>query len=219
MKHKWLKWLLFLPIVLVAIVGGILLGTQSKDLINHQGMLTDKFGQPLNGPFSMVFSVYDGATVQTPLWSETRSVTVNKGIYSVRLGELTPLPNSLFNGADRYLGIKVGADAEMTPRSKLTSVPYSFNAQRVLGKKLQTGTATLSVSSSSFATVHITFPETFNTKPQVVTSGLSSLIGSETFLAATITNITVTGFDVTYRSLSGNPASGTATFDWTAVGD
>jgi hypothetical protein len=41
---------------------------------------------------------------------------------------VTPLPANLFSGADRYLGIKVGSDPEMTPRQRVTSVGYALRA-------------------------------------------------------------------------------------------
>jgi hypothetical protein len=55
----------------------------------------------------------------------------------------------------RWLGIKVAADPEMTPRQRLTTAPYSFNALTGLGAKIvnvtvqQNSTRTLLPTSSS----------------------------------------------------------------------
>ncbi len=62
--------------------------------------------QPFNGTTSLEFSIMlDSVTT----WSETLSeVTVVNGLYSVVLGETTPLPTNLFEGvSERMLNVKV----------------------------------------------------------------------------------------------------------------
>jgi hypothetical protein len=50
------------------------------------------------------------------------------------LGSVTTLPGSVnFNSTPLYLGVKVGADSEMTPRIQLTTSPYSFNSDLLDG--------------------------------------------------------------------------------------
>jgi hypothetical protein len=95
--------------------------------INYQGYLTDSGGTPINGPVSMQFSIYDTPTGGSVLWTETQSVAVNNGIYSINLGEVTPI--TLAFDAQYYLGVTVGTDPEMTPRRSLTNVPYAFRAK------------------------------------------------------------------------------------------
>jgi hypothetical protein len=75
----------------------------------------------------MVFSLYSVATGESPIWNETQNVTVINGVYSVNLGDVTPI--SLPFDLPYYLGVKVGEDPEMTPRSPLTSVGYAFRAK------------------------------------------------------------------------------------------
>ncbi len=94
--------------------------------INYQGKLTDSGGAAVNATVTMVFSIYNGSTGGTALWTETHSVDVVNGIYSVTLGDSTPI--TLPFDEQYYLGVKVGSDAEMTPRQALTSVGYSFAA-------------------------------------------------------------------------------------------
>ena len=96
--------------------------------ISYQGYLTSSSGTPVNSPpaLSVVFSLYDVATGGTALWSETQSVMVVNGLYSVVLGNITQL--TLPFNTQYYLGVKVGSDAEMTPRAALTMVPYAFRA-------------------------------------------------------------------------------------------
>jgi hypothetical protein len=94
--------------------------------INYQGKLTDSSGAAVNATVTMVFSIYNVPSGGTALWTETHSVTVVNGIYSITLGDSTAL-NLAFD-EQYYLGITVGSDAEMTPRQPLTSVGYSFTA-------------------------------------------------------------------------------------------
>ena len=55
--------------------------------INYQGVLADEHGQPLNGTYSITFTVYDAATGGSELWTETHnSVNVNDAVVDVQLG-------------------------------------------------------------------------------------------------------------------------------------
>ena len=94
--------------------------------VNYQGYLTDSGGIPVDGDVDMEFSIYNVSSGGSSLWSESQTVTVQSGIYSVILGETNPI-NLTFD-VPYYLAVKVGSDAEMTPRQPLTSVGYSFRA-------------------------------------------------------------------------------------------
>ena len=94
--------------------------------INYQGYLTDSGGTPLTGAYEMVFSLCDAASDGSCPWTETQSVSVNKGILSVTLGAVTPITLSF--DAQYYLDIQVGGE-QMTARQPLTSVGYAFRAQ------------------------------------------------------------------------------------------
>ena len=109
------------------------LWAQAPQLLNYQGKLS-MGGTPAADTFSMVFSIYSSATGTTALWSETQSVVVANGIFNVLLGSATPIPNSVFTGSgERYLGIKVRVDPEMTPRFRLASVPFAMRASEADG--------------------------------------------------------------------------------------
>lgn len=96
--------------------------------LNYQGQLGNAAGVPVNGVVSITFALYDVATGGTAVWSETQSVTVNNGLYYVTLGQTTALAPSMF-GVPLFLGIKVGVDAEMSPRSPLSSSATALRAQ------------------------------------------------------------------------------------------
>jgi hypothetical protein len=103
--------------------------------INFQGKLVNPDGTNVtDGSYSIVYSIYSVPTAGAAIWTETQTVTLANGIFQVNLGSVTPLPGSVdFNTDNIYLGIKVGADAEMTPRVQFTSVPQAFNAEKLGG--------------------------------------------------------------------------------------
>lgn len=95
--------------------------------INYQGHLASSGGSPVNAAVDMTFTIYDAATNGTNLWTEAQTVQVNNGIYAVALGALNPVDPAIIDD-DLWLGVKIGADAEMAPRQKLHSVPFALNA-------------------------------------------------------------------------------------------
>lgn len=100
-------------------------------VIQYQGRLLDTVsGQPKpDGAYAFAFRIYATATEGTPLWTESKSITVNKGLFSTLLGEITPLDLALFNGQELYLGITIGTDPETAPRQRLAHVAYALYAQ------------------------------------------------------------------------------------------
>jgi len=96
-------------------------------LINYQGKLTDSGGQSVTGTKSIIFKIYNVASGSTPLWQETQSVTVSKGVFNVLLGSVVAL--DLPFDVPYYLTMQVGTDPEMTPRQRISSVGYAYRAQ------------------------------------------------------------------------------------------
>jgi hypothetical protein len=94
--------------------------------MSYQGVLTDGGGVHVpDGTYALTFRLYDASTNGVLLWTETQaSVPVAAGLFSVVLGSATPL--GLPFDRQYWLGIAVGADPEMTPRTSLTSVPYAL---------------------------------------------------------------------------------------------
>jgi hypothetical protein len=98
-------------------------------LMNYQGMLTDTLGNPLNGDHNLTFKIYSQSSGGSALWTETHTSTqVQDGLFNVILGSLSLLPSSVFEDTVRYLGITVGSDAELSPRIRITSIPYAYRA-------------------------------------------------------------------------------------------
>jgi hypothetical protein len=101
--------------------------------LTQQGRLLDTGSQPVAGTVSFTFAIYAGASGGAALWTETQSLTLDSGYFSAKLGEVTAIPGTLFDGSVLYLGVTVGADAEMAPREKLVSVPYAILANNAVG--------------------------------------------------------------------------------------
>ncbi|MEZ5357338.1 MAG: hypothetical protein R3F48_00815 [Candidatus Zixiibacteriota bacterium] len=99
-------------------------------VVTYQGRLTDASGAPVpDGTYNITFSIYKTPTGTDSLWtSDAQSVTITGGLFSYDLGSNVPLPTRVFDNNVRYLGIKVGSDAELTPRIQLMSVPYAVES-------------------------------------------------------------------------------------------
>ena len=117
--------------VLFILVAGLSVYGQFSQVINYQGKLTDKDNNVLSGTFTIAFKLYKGASGGTEVWSESRSVQVDQGNYNVLLGSQTGFPQNLFT-TNLWLGITVGNDSEMTPRTMISPAPTAIVADTCL---------------------------------------------------------------------------------------
>lgn len=117
--------------IIISLVLAPAISAGVPELMNYQGRLTDNSGNPLDTTVSMVFTIYDDSTGVVALWTETHaSVSVSAGIFNVVMGSSNPIPDTTFDGVDRFLGIRVGTDPEIAPRTRIISVAYSYRALR-----------------------------------------------------------------------------------------
>lgn len=101
---------------------------QIPKTISYQGIISES-GAKVNGEKTITFKLYDTESGGTALWDNYKILNVQNGVFEVVLGEDKPL--DLPFDKPYWLGIKVGAGAELTPRIPLTSAAYSLNAQSV----------------------------------------------------------------------------------------
>jgi hypothetical protein len=75
--------------------------------------------------------MYDAASAGNVLWSSGfRQINVTDGLFSYNLGDSVAFPDSLFlNYSDIWLGVKVGANPEMSPRTRLASSAYAIKSR------------------------------------------------------------------------------------------
>ena len=106
--------------------------SQIPGFIPYQGTLVESDGTPITGLIDMGFSLYADPTEGEALWTEAHSgnnaVPVAEGLFNVNLGSITPIPSDLWNQPSLYLGIRVGADDEMTPRQPIGGVPSALQS-------------------------------------------------------------------------------------------
>ncbi len=126
-----LKTILFTIIALVLLAAFVF--AEVPQIIAYQGRLLDAIGDPVaDGPYLIKFRFYNDPVAGTTLWdSGIRQLETVDGYINYNLGDTSLIPDALFaNDTNLWLGIKVGTDPEMTPRSRLASVGHAYHALR-----------------------------------------------------------------------------------------
>ncbi len=101
-------------------------------LVNYQGQLTSPTGTPLDTTVAMTFNIWPTPTGGVSVWTETHpAVSVTNGLFNVQLGSITTLTD-IFS-VNRWLGITIQDDPEMTPREQLLSVAHAYRVGTVDG--------------------------------------------------------------------------------------
>ncbi len=102
------------------------------DDLDYQGYLTDSTGSPINSTVSVTFSLYNIELSGIALWSDTQSVDVSNGLFTVKLGGAgSPFPLGLFD-APLWLSLNVAGDGEMSPRITISSAAFAHKADDAL---------------------------------------------------------------------------------------
>jgi len=102
-------------------------------IISYQGkILVD--GAPTSTPLEMNFKLFSTSTGGTNLYSNTSTVIVSSGLFSVLLGESGPTldPNIFRLNSEMYLEVTVEGQV-LSPRKRIVTVPYAFNAKYLDG--------------------------------------------------------------------------------------
>lgn len=117
--------------VFAALAIGLCFGLQvaaqsGANTLSIQGTLKRDNGRSVDdGNYPMTFKLYTSATGGMAIWTETQpSVRLVGGLYSVLLGSVTPLTAAF--DAPYWLGVTVGAEEEIQPRTPLTAAPYAL---------------------------------------------------------------------------------------------
>jgi hypothetical protein len=143
MKNKNIyKKIIISILTITIIVGNIFLYTTKTSAafnahINYQGKLTNSSNVAVaDGLYDVEFKLYTQPTGGVAIWTETNSgankVQVTNGLFSVMMGSTTPFTGVDFNQT-LYLGVKIEADSEMTPRKVIGAVPAAFVADTLDG--------------------------------------------------------------------------------------
>ncbi len=193
--------------------------------ISFQGKLTNADGTNVtDGNYSVVFSIYTVSSGGSATWTETDTVATVNGIFQVPLGATTALPGSVdFSQDTWYLGIKVGSDAEMTPRIRLSAVPYAFNSDTVDGINFSgTSGNSYSLPTTNSGTILTSNALTQSIAPSQASGTVLGISDSTTQTAALVgQSITLSGtgaFDQTGLQFNLSGATGTNLNDIVGTG-
>jgi len=102
--------------------------TAVPSTLTQQGRLVDDEGANVTGTHDFTFRICANAGGDDVLWEETQSITLDEGFFSAELGESTAIPDGVFDGTTRFLGVQIDDDDELAPLQPLTSVPYALVA-------------------------------------------------------------------------------------------
>jgi len=162
--------LLLLVLALAPLVSQAQPSPNPPGQISYQGFLTDASGMPLatNAPrnYTVIFRIYDASTAGNEQWAEQQVVTVDRGYFTVMLGNGNSIDSNFTNNltgvfsgpsaSDRYLGMTVNElspNNEIAPRLRLLASPYAFLAQNAV-KLVSSSGGDLITSSGTAVTVN-----------------------------------------------------------------
>ncbi len=95
--------------------------------LSYQAVLTDKSGTPKpDGLYDVTFRLYDADNGGAPLWTETQTLDIRRGLFSAVLGSVTPFGDDLAFTQPYWLSLEVAPDPELTSRLPLTATGYSL---------------------------------------------------------------------------------------------
>ncbi len=198
---------------------------------NYQGrLLTSAGANVTDGTYSIKFSLYDAASGGNRIYTASGttstpaalSVTVTNGLFSVLLGDTSSGQNALnidWNSDTIYIGVLVNGDLEMTPRKRLSAVPYAFNSETLQGNYASSGVDTAGGNLMSLHQTSTTAATAARTTLFIQTNGTSNdndflLKGnngsSDVFTISREGNATTTGNFAANGSLTFGSGSGTS---------
>jgi hypothetical protein len=175
MKSRHILIVVLLAIIMTSPVLG-----QVPQLVNYQGRLTDGAGTPVaNGPYLIKFKIYGSLAGADSLYSSGfQTVQVTDGLFTYQIGTGTPLPANLFSAdTTRYLGITVGTDSEISPRTRLTSVGYAYQAENA--DTADYAALAAGVVSGAIADIHVS--PTAAIAPSKINGTAATLSDNQTF--------------------------------------
>jgi hypothetical protein len=182
--------------------------------INFQGKVVNANGTNVaDGNYSFTFRIYTVSSGGSHVWTETKTLAVNDGIFVTALGDTTTLPGSVdFNSDNIFLGINFNSDGEMTPRIQFTASPYAFNSDLLDGLDAS-AFAQLNPASAQSGSLNVTG------SVQAATSLQAPLVDTATAAALSVGTGTATSVTVGRATSSTNlTLQGSASTSWSATG-
>ncbi len=138
----------FFTLIMIVALISISIANASQ-IINYQGKISDSDGDPVaDGDYQMIFTIYDAGGASQ--WSsDVQDVFVSNGLFNYSLGSVVLIPDNIFENSNLYLGIKIGDDPEMSPKTLLTSVPRAAVAHNLSGGSIETKTGCIALKNEN----------------------------------------------------------------------
>ena len=121
----------FFKVLVIVFLGSLAAQAEVPKQISYQGVLKDSAGAPVaDGVYAIKFRIYNDSVGGSIFWETAGFVPVqtSKGLFQHILGSSNSLPDSLSRYPNQWVGITVNLGSELSPRTRLVSVPFSFKA-------------------------------------------------------------------------------------------
>jgi len=104
-----MKRMLLLTVILsFVLLGSAITSTAGvPGVMTYQGRLTDG-GTPVTDTLPMTFTIYEDSSGLYAIWTESQDeVVVSNGLFTVLLGSVYPLGDTVFDDTARWLGVSI----------------------------------------------------------------------------------------------------------------
>jgi hypothetical protein len=119
----------FLATVIAPLAGDLPVVVGSNVIVPFRGSLFDTTDAPVKGTVSMFAAIYDGPGATIPLWSNSYTVNVVGGEFSIALGDGATIPASIFSGTQPNLRMSINGSAPLLPGIPLSlTTPVQGNS-------------------------------------------------------------------------------------------
>ena len=122
------KTMILLAVILFSVLSVTAEATVFQQM-SYQGVLTESDGTRITGTRTLTFKIYNSEYGGAACWQKDTTMSIEEGIVNVILGPISVCDVNL----QWWLGITVSGKSEMSPRIKLTAVPYSMNTDYLDG--------------------------------------------------------------------------------------
>ncbi len=123
MKRKYSFLLIFIIFLALQLISS----GQIPSTMSFQGFLTDDTGSALpDRNYNLTFRLYDVESGGAALWEEGQLLPISNGVFNAALGSVVPI--DLPFDQQYWLGVSIGGENELSPRTKLRTSAYSFNS-------------------------------------------------------------------------------------------
>ena len=151
--------------ILLATLGATPLDVRAAapEAVNHQGLLVDTLGEPLDGTVDLAVRIWEHPTSTVlgdlAYFEDHLATPVVDGVYSIEIGTGSavsgPFSATLFASPDRWLELVVNGEV-MAPRQKLLSVIYALQAEICADAATLGGLTSASIIASAQSSIPFT---------------------------------------------------------------